>query len=113
LAYPWEIINLCGLLSHNIDILSLIDRILSNFDLSNLRGCSHDIRIEPMAFEYEWIRSFATLKIELVYFFYYAVVVVLIGARRTNSNICGFLIQLTPLVVSCVKAIATHIINDE
>ena len=42
-----------------------------------------------MAFEYDWIRSFATLKIELVYFFYYAVVVALFGAGRTNSGIRG------------------------
>jgi len=97
----------------NIDILSLIDIILSNFDLSNLRGYSRDIRIEPMAFEYDLIRSFATLKIELVYFFYYAVVVALIGAGRMNSGVHGFLIGPTPLVVSCVKAIAIHIINGE
>jgi hypothetical protein len=94
-------------------ILSLIDRILSNFDLSNLRGCSHDIRIKPMSFEYDWIRSFATLKIELVYFFYYVIVVVLIGVRRTNSGIRGFSIGPIPLVVSCVKVIAIHIINGE
>jgi hypothetical protein len=26
-----------------------------------------------MAFEYDWIRSFMTLEIELIYFFYYVV----------------------------------------
>jgi hypothetical protein len=96
-----------------MDILSLIDRIVSIFNLSNLRGYSHDIRIEPLAFQYDWIRSFATLKIELVYFFYYAIVVALIGVGRTNSDIRGFLIRPTPLVVSCVKAIAIHIINGK
>jgi hypothetical protein len=64
-----------------------------------------------MAFEYDWIRSFATLKIELVYFFYYAIVVALIGAGRMNSGIHGFPIGPTHLVVSCLKAIAIHIIK--
>jgi hypothetical protein len=66
-----------------------------------------------MAFEYDWIRSFVTLKIELVYFFYYAIVVMLIGVGRMNSGIRGVPIGLTPLVVSCVKAIPIHIINGE
>ena len=66
-----------------------------------------------MAFEYDLIRSFATLKIELVYFLYYAIVVTLIGAGCTNSGIRGFPIGPTSLVVSCVKAIAIHIINGE
>ena len=69
--------------------------------------------MKPMAFEYDWIRSFATLKIKLIYFFYYAVVVALIGAGRMNSGIRGFSIGPTPLVVSYVKAIAIHIINGE
>ena len=66
-----------------------------------------------MAFENHWIKSFGTLKVELVYFFDYAVIVTLIGAGRTNSGIHGFPIGPTPLVVSCVKAIAIHIINGE
>jgi hypothetical protein len=66
-----------------------------------------------MAFEYNWIRSFATLKIELVYLFYYAVVVTLIGAGCTNFGIHGFPIRPILLVVSYVKAIAIHIINSE
>ena len=113
LARPWEIINLRGLLSHNIDIVASIDRILPNFDLPKLRGRSRYIRIEPMAFEYDWIKRFATLKSELVYFFDYAIVVTVIGARRTNSGIRGSSVWATLFVSCCVKALSIHIINGK
>jgi len=76
--------------SHNIDIVSFIVGILSNFDLPNLKVFFRDIRIEPMAFEYHWLKSFGTLKFELVYLFDYAVIVLLICAGRTNSAARGF-----------------------
>jgi hypothetical protein len=66
-----------------------------------------------MAFEYDWLMTSAKLKVELVYFFDYAVVVAVIGAGRTNSSICGFLIRPTELVASCVEAIVIHIIYSE
>ena len=113
LARPWEIINLRGLLSHNIDIVASIDGILPNFNLPKLRGRSRYIRIEPMAFEYDWIKRFATFKSELVYFFDYAVVVAVIGARRTNSGIRGSSVWATLFVSCCVKAISIHIINGK
>jgi len=100
-------------LSHNIDIVSFIDRILSNFDLPNLRGSSRDFMIEPMAFENHWIKSFGTLKVELIYFFDYAIIVTLIGARRTNSGARGASVGPTLLVASRAKAIAIRIINGE
>jgi len=81
--------------------------------LSNLRGSSRDIGIEPMAFEYDWLMTSAKLKVELIYFFDYDVVVTVIGVGRTNSSIRGFSIGPTELVASCVEAIAIHIIYGE
>jgi hypothetical protein len=113
LARPWEIINLRGLLSHNIDIFSSIDGIMSNFDLPNVIVSSSFIRIEPMAFEYHWFKLFRALKVELVYFFNYAIIVEIIVAGRTNSCARGLSGGPTLLVASRAKAIAIHIINDE
>ena len=86
---------------------------MSNFSLSNLRGSSRDIGIEPMAFEYDWLMTSAKLKVELVYFFDYAVVVAVIGAGRTNSSACGASVGPTLLVASRAKVIAIRIINGE
>jgi hypothetical protein len=113
LARPWEIINLCGLLSHNIDIISMIHAIMSNFDLPNLRCSSDGIWIEPMASEYNYIERFCTLKRELKYFFNYAIIVAIIGAGRTNSGIRGASIGPTLLITSRVKAIPIDIVNCE
>ena len=66
-----------------------------------------------MAFENHWIKSFGTLKVELVYFFDYAVIVVLIGAERTNFGARGASVGPTLLVASRAKAIAIRIINGE
>jgi hypothetical protein len=100
-------------LSHNIDIISTIDRILSNFNLPNVIGSSRDIRIEPMAFEYHWFKSFRAQELELVYFFNYAIIVETIVAWRTNSCARGLLAGPTLLIPSHAKAIAIHIINGE
>jgi hypothetical protein len=66
-----------------------------------------------MAFEYDWLMTFAKLKVELVYFFDDVIVVTIIGVGRMNSGIRGFLIGPTELVASCVEAIAIHIIHGE
>ena len=66
-----------------------------------------------MAFENHWIKSFGTLKVELVYFFDYAVIVVLIGVGRTNFGARGALVGPTLLAASRAKAIAIRIINGE
>jgi hypothetical protein len=100
-------------LSHNIDIISTIDRILSNFDLPNVIDPSHDIRIEPMAFEYHWFKSFGAWELELVYFFDYAIIVETIVAGCTNSYARGLSSGPTLLVPSYAKMIAIHIINGE
>jgi hypothetical protein len=100
-------------LSHNIDIISTIDGILSNFDLPNVIGSSRDIRIEPMAFEYHWFKSFGARELKLVYFFDYAIIVETIVAGRTNSCARGLSVRPTLLIASRAKAIAIHIINGE
>ena len=48
-ARIWTIINLPGLLSHNIDITSFIEGILSIFDYSKFRGLSLCYRFKPLA----------------------------------------------------------------
>jgi hypothetical protein len=62
LARVWHIINLHGLLSHNIDIFSWIDGILMNLDQPKIRGPSRYSRMKPMAFEYDRIKRFETMK---------------------------------------------------
>jgi hypothetical protein len=53
LVCPWEVINLLGIsVSHNIDIVSSIFGILSDFDLPNLKVLFCDLGIEPLAFEH-------------------------------------------------------------
>jgi hypothetical protein len=108
------VINFHGIsVIHNIDIVSIIFGILSNFGKPNLKVFSHDIRIEPIAFEYHWLQRTATLEFELVYLFDYAVIVLLIIAGRTNSAARGFLLGPALLVASSAKAIAIDIISGE
>ena len=66
-----------------------------------------------MAFEYDWIKRFATMKHEFVYFFKSSIVLVPINAWRKNFGICGSSIGLTLLVACCVKVIAIHIITGK
>ena len=66
-----------------------------------------------MAFEYNGIKRFATMKHEFVYFFNSSVVLDPIKAWRKNSSICGSSIGPTLLVACCVKAIAIHVITDK
>ena len=66
-----------------------------------------------MAFEYNGIKRFATMKHEFVYFFNSFVIVNPIYALRKNSSICGSLIGLTLLMACCVKAISIHVITGK
>ena len=66
-----------------------------------------------MAFEYDWIKRFATMKHEFVYFFNSFVVLNPIKAWRKNSGIWGSSIGPTLLVGCCVKAIAIHVITGK
>jgi hypothetical protein len=70
LARIWEIIHLCGLLGHDIDIVSWKGGILLNFDYHKIRMClSRHFRVKLMTFEYHWSKRFGTMKIEFIYFF--------------------------------------------
>jgi hypothetical protein len=51
-----------------------------------------------MAFEYDRIKRFATMKVEFVYFFNYSIILDPILIGRKNSSTCGSLIGLTLLV---------------
>ena len=62
-----------------------------------------------MSFEYDWIKRFATMKHEFVYFFNSSVVLDPIKAQRKNSGICGSSIGLTFLMCCRVKAISIHV----
>jgi hypothetical protein len=115
-ASIWTIINLPGLLSHNIDIISWIEGILSSFDYPKFRGLFRYCRIKPPAFEYDWPRCFFTMVLELIYFFNCAIIVLLLSAGRNYagriySGIRGLCIGPTLLVACCVKAISIHIIS--
>jgi hypothetical protein len=50
-ASIWTIIILPSLLSHNVDIISWIEGILSSFNYPKFRGLSCYCRIKPLAFE--------------------------------------------------------------
>jgi hypothetical protein len=113
-ASIWTIIILLGLLSHNIDIISWIEGILSSFDYLKFRGLLRYCRIKPLAFEYDWPRCFFTMVFELVYFFNYAIIVLLLSvgrnySRNKYSGIRGPWIGPTLLIACCVKAISIHV----
>ena len=110
-ASIWTIINLTGLLSHNIDIISWIEGILSSFDYPKFRGLFRYCRIKPLAFEYDWLRCFFTMEFELVYFFNCAIIVLLLLTGRKYSGIGGPWIGPTLLITCCVKAISIHVIS--
>jgi len=76
-----------------------------------MRGLSHFVRIKPMAFEYDRLKRFATMKYEFIDFFNYAIILDPIKACRTNSGICCSSIGPTLLVAFCVKAISIYIIS--
>jgi hypothetical protein len=62
-----------------------------------------------MAFEYDRLKRFATMKREFVYFFNSSIILDPIIGCRTNSGICGS-IGPTLLMPFCVKAISIHAI---
>jgi hypothetical protein len=62
LACVWQIINLHGLICHNKDIFSLIDGIMSNLNLTNIRAPFRQLRIEPVAFEHDKTKRFLFIK---------------------------------------------------
>jgi hypothetical protein len=66
-----------------------------------------------MAFEYDRIKRFATMKLEFVYFFNSSIILDPIKARHKNSGACGFSIGLTRLVACCVKTISIHVITSK
>ena len=66
-----------------------------------------------MAFEYDRIKRFGTIKSKLVYFFNSSIIVEAISAGRKNSTICGFFIRPTLLVACYVKAISIHVITGK
>lgn len=66
-----------------------------------------------MAFEYDRIKRFATMKREFVYFFNSSIILDPIKARRKNSGICGSSIGPTLLMSCCVKAISIHVITGK
>ena len=63
-----------------------------------------------MAFEYDRIQRFATMKLEFVYCFNSSIILDPIKALRKNSGICGFSIGPNLLVPCCVKVIFIHVI---
>jgi len=76
-----------------------------------MRGPSYFVRIKPMAFEYDRLKRFATMKSEFIDFFNYAIILDPIKGCRTNSEICGSSIGPTLLAPFCVKVISIHIIT--
>ena len=66
-----------------------------------------------MAFEYDGIKRFGTMKLEFVYFFNSSIILDLINVGRKNSGTCGSLIGPTLLVACCVKAISIHVITGK
>ena len=76
-----------------------------------MRGSLHFIRIKPMAFEYDRLKRFVTIKCKFIDFFNYAIILDPIKGCRTNAGICGSSIGPTLLVAFCVKAISIDIIT--
>ena len=66
-----------------------------------------------MAFEYDGIKRFGTMKLEFIYFFNSSIILDLINAGRKNSETCGSSIGLTLLVACCAKAISIHVITGK
>jgi len=64
-----------------------------------------------MAFEYDRLKRFATMKYEFIDFFNYAIILDPIKGCRTNSEICCSSIGPTLLVAFCVEAISIDIIT--
>jgi len=76
-----------------------------------MRSPSHFVRIKPIAFEYDRLKRFATMKCEFIDFFNYDIIIDPIKGCRTNARICGSSIGPTLLVAFCVKAISIDIIT--
>jgi hypothetical protein len=62
LADVWKVLNLHGLLGHNVYIGSWIHGIRSNFDELDCRGPSSTFRIKPMTFEYHRFKMWGAIK---------------------------------------------------
>jgi hypothetical protein len=63
-----------------------------------------------MTFEYEEIKRFGTMKIELIYFFNSSIVPDLVKAGRKNSRTRGFSIGLTLVLACCAKTISIKVV---
>jgi hypothetical protein len=66
-AWVRKIEYLKGLGSQNVDIISRIYGASFNFDPTNVGFPFHPIWVEPMAFEYHGVLTFAKTVIQLVY----------------------------------------------
>jgi hypothetical protein len=66
-----------------------------------------------MAFEYDKIKRFATMKREFVYFFNSSIILDPIKAGRKNSSIRGSSIGPTLLTSCFVKVISIHVITGK
>jgi hypothetical protein len=64
-----------------------------------------------MAFEYDGIKRFGTIKLEFVYFFNYSIILDPIKARRKNFRTCSFSIRSTLLVACCAETISIYVIT--
>ena len=78
-----------------------------------MRSPSHFVRIKPIAFEYDRLKRFATMKCEFIDFFNYDIIIDPIKGCRTNARICGSSIGPTLLVSCRVKPISIHIISSK
>jgi hypothetical protein len=64
-----------------------------------------------MAFEYDGIERFGTIKIEFVYFFNSSIILDIIKAGSKNSGICGLSIGSTCLMAYRPKTISINVIT--
>ena len=64
-----------------------------------------------MAFEYDEIKRFGTMKLEFVYFSNFSIILDLINVGRKNFRTCGSSIGPTLLVACCAKVISIHVIT--
>jgi hypothetical protein len=64
-----------------------------------------------MAFEYDGIERFGTMKTEFVYFFNSSIILNIIKAGSKNSRICGLSIGSTCLMASHPKTISINVIT--
>jgi hypothetical protein len=66
-----------------------------------------------MAFEYDRIKRFGTIKSKFIYFFNSSIIVEAISVGSKNSAICGSSIGPTLLVACYMKVIPIHVITSK